>query len=118
MVVNACATASISIDADESTFPLTVGDIASTYIVIVDDNMILGWNNASDIVSTITWGTDICGEIIQEIVATSADGSTESAIDGTIFHERDMALADPFLLTVDTDVVNVGLHYFRLKVYH
>ena len=116
VVQSPCLTATFTIDSDYSTFPAGVGAIAFTYRVLIDTDLDLTVNPATDIVSSIT-GTDPCGIIVLEIVATSADGLTEYAFDSTIFSIVGTATV-PILRTSTTDFANVGLYYMRLKVYY
>ena len=63
IIQDPCLTATFTIDSDDSTFPAGVGAIAFTYKVLIDTDLDLTWNTATDIVSSIT-GTDSCGTIV------------------------------------------------------
>ena len=116
IIQSPCLTATFTIDSDGSTFPAGVEAIALTYKILIDTDLELTWNTATDIVSSIT-GTDPCGTIVQEIVATNASGSTEYNYNNAVFSEVGTAL-DPAFRVSTTELLAVGLAYLRLKVYY
>ena len=116
IVTDPCPTATFTIDSDDSTFPSGVGAIALTYRLLIDSDLDLTWNTATDIVSLIT-GTDPCGTIVKEIWATDSSLSSEYAYNSAIFSEVGTAL-DPVFRVSTTTSLSVGLFYLRLKVYY